>query len=240
MAKVTKDQANRYTTYDQYNQLLQSIQQLEVKLDIKLSGAEDTEENSAPVWGDISIISANYDTSFFVRWECRDPKKRELEFSLKINNGTEFNTVAWFNGAYYTCFVPEKIAKEGNNNCVVIATNGLYQKEKNFVVEIPKKYEPQAPNISQDISSAVGKLSEPVTIRYTATDNGTIISHMFYDGIDLRDITDKVVGNGSKFAYTTSWDELIDTDEAYIEVTDNEKLSAKSNKFKIIIREQEK
>lgn len=236
MAYVTKENAAKYTTYEQYELLLAGIHDLEVQLDIKMTGGEDNEANSSPIWGDVAIISANYDESFFIRWVCKDPKGRDLNFLLQLNDGEYFEVVAWYNGINYTCFVPSGHARVGMNSCRLLASNGLYSKESAvFSVDIPKQYVPQAPNISQDIQNITGKVGTAVKITYTATDNGTIMKHFFNDGLKEQDITAKVVRQGSTYSYTTNWDTMIVISEASFRVADNEGLSATSNKFKITI-----
>lgn len=236
MAYVTSEEAAKYTTYEQYELLLAGIHDLEVQLDIKMTGGEDTEANSSPIWGDVAIISANYDESFFIRWVCKDPKGRDLSFLIQVNDGEYFEVTAWFNGINYTCFVPKGHAKVGANTCRIMASNGLYSTEsKVFSVEIPKVYVPQPPNISQDIQNVEGKVGTAVKITYTATDNGTIMKHFFSNGLKEEDITAKVVQQGSTYSYTTNWDSMIVIAEASFKVEDNEGLTATSNKFKITI-----
>ena len=165
MAYVTSEEAAKYTTYEQYELLLAGIHDLEVQLDIKMTGGEDTEANSSPIWGDVAIISANYDESFFIRWVCKDPKGRDLSFLIQVNDGEYFEVTAWFNGINYTCFVPKGHAKVGVNTCRIMASNGLYSTEsKVFSVEIPKVYVPQPPNISQDIQNVEGKVGTAVKL----------------------------------------------------------------------------
>lgn len=232
MANISKSDLSKYTSYVKYNELLTKIKKAEEKLSYKMFGGL----NSTPLWGDVSIISANVDGSFFVRWGCADPRNKKIEYSLKVNEEEFIPVVAWYSGNNYTCFVPKGIAKPGLNSFVMKADNGFYSSESsNFSVNIPIPEESQPPNISQELPPIEGKVGEPVSITYTASDNGIITKHSFWNGKEEVDITEKVASQGTQFVYTTSWEESITIDEAYIKVEDNFKLTATSNKFRIVI-----
>lgn len=236
MTYVTVSEAEKYTTYQQFESLYTGLTQIEMTLQEKLEGGEDTPEKSTPIFGDIAIISANYDTSFFFRWECKDPRNRKNKFYISINNEAFFFINPWFNGSNYTQFIQKGLAKVGANECKIYADNGLYTSVvKTFNVEIPKEHVPQPPNISQDIADINGKPGAVITIKYTASDDGVIRYHRFYNGVKLIDITDRVSQNGTNYEHLTSWSSVISIVDAYIEVEDNEGMKSKSNEFKIII-----
>lgn len=236
MTYVTEEQAMKYTTFMQFEDLYVGLNQVELILDEKLTGGEETAENSTPIFGDIAIISANYDTSFFVRWECRDPRNRKMKFYVNVNGADYFFVNPWYNGNYYTCFIPKGHAQVGNNECKVYADNGVYiTNPKVFNVTIPKEHVPQPPTISQDIQDINAKPGAVIAIRYIAADDGILRTHEFYNGIRTIDITNQVSQNGTQYEYLTSFTEAISISGAYVKVIDNEGLSAQSNSFKIII-----
>lgn len=236
MTYLTKEQAAQYVTYAQMQELQDGIDLLKTIINDKMTGGDDTPENASPIWGDIAVISANYDESFFIRWSCRDPKGRDLEFQMKVNTGDYFNIHPWYNGIHYTCFIPKGHAKVGLNTYQITANNNVYESESGtYNVTIPKVHVPIPPTISQNIGDVSGKIGQAVTISYTASDDGSISKHFFGDGLKEEDITSKVTQKGTTYSYTTTWISAIQMTQAYFRVQDNEGLSSSSNKFKITI-----
>lgn len=236
MTYVTEEQATGYVSYQQFQEMYDRILLLEDTLSEKLTGGEETPENSTPEFGDIAIISANYDGSFFVRWYCKDPRGRELKYYISVNEQNYFFTETWNNGSYYTCYIPPGHTEVGENTCNVIASNDIYETlPKAFTVTIPKKHVPTAPTISQDIPDVSDKVAAVISLKYTASDDVMIVSHKFYNGVKLVDITDRVSQVGTEYEYLTTWTTPISIPEVYFEVTDNEELTATSNKFKVVI-----
>jgi hypothetical protein len=236
---ITREQVkDEYVSYEEFNTLMTNIDNVEKVLENKQTGETETETNSSPQWGDLAVISANEDGSFFVRWVCKDPRGRDLNFSMSINNSPDFHVAVWDNDKYFTCYVPAGYTEQGDNYCYLVASNGFFQTPFNntgFIVNIPYPHIPTAPTISQNIGDVETVLGMPTTISYIASDDGTIVKHYFGNDGSEVDITSIVQKQGTSFSYLTTFMEVKTINNCYIRIVDNEGLEAKSNTFKITV-----